>query len=724
MGNCFSLCKSYNCLAIDDDWRNRPLHEWNANDVRNFLRAEGYEDWEVHFSRYNGRNLVERLTEGNIAEEINLDPFRARDLIGLINRYRSQDVPAIPPVVATPPAVTDQPVVATPPVAEEQPPAGGGGVVDRTIHIPEEDEDDDTEEDEDDDTEDLDPITTLTVFDGVVEKRVLRGEYMMFSVRRTSVPDQNGEYLCYVQSIPPSYNGSCRVESIIRVHLAMFEKPIWYNHQDINVYIQQSEDALNQLRIASWNARCAAQFKNAPIERDALRNRMKTFARVICLSECDVVALQEMPSVVHKGAMKNLKNAVTGKQQLNDDLPLPIFWVEIEKMLLDALQELSLEEWGSEANEVFYNNPIGNQGPNRNIHTFIYKKSRVRCSGSKRILDPVHRNRALQRTPVLGYFHSIRFPESGQFTLCNLHIKPSLQAEPRRHSIEVQRIGNMIEHIERDHSIGELIFLGDMNISSQTPRSFRPGSEVTYVINDDDEYTGIVGDDRPAIITCTVTHDGFQHEVSKRKINNTRIRYTDEEEHRLFQQKYYNNSVDVDENHFQPTPEEETWDKFVRRGYIPCIQDCFTNTKKTHSYDNIWINRRLDSHRPQLNDVPPQGRPPPYTADNERPLKIITDTVRLQLSYVPGAPLDPWRSHLKRTPFENFRRGVFEHKHVLPVGDNGVSDHNLVFMDVKLMEDVRSDIEINVVPEPPPYSPGKCKSTTSSTGTSPNATDT
>jgi hypothetical protein len=251
------------------------------------------------------------------------------------------------------------------------------------------------------------------------------------------------------------------------------------------------------------------------------------------------------------------------------------------------------------------------------------------------------------------------------------------------------------------------MFVGDMNVGSQTPRSFRPGSEVTYVINGHDEYTGIVGEmAKPAIINCPVTHDGFQHSVSKRKIDNTRIRYTDEDEHDFFQLKYGNNSVDVDENHFLPTPEEETWDQFVRRGYIPCIQDCFTNTQMTHSYDNIWIKRTLDYYRPQLNEVPPDGRPPLYAPDNDRPIKIITDTVRLEsLVNVPAAPLEPWRPHLRRTPYENFRRGVFEHINVLPTGDNGASDHNLVFMDVTLMEDVKSDIEVNVVPSVPPPNP-------------------
>lgn len=626
------------CLAIDDDWRNRPLHEWNADDVRNFLRAEGYEDWEVHFSRYNGRNLVERLTEGNIVQEINLDPYRARDLIGLINRYRSQDVPAIPPVVTVPP------------VTQVQPPDGGGGVNDGGLDGP----------------------SALVVFNDVSDNqceitRVLRGEYIMFEVMKAKNADKDGMHLCYVKRIPPSYNGSCRVGGIIHIHATRFHQPVWYDHQDIDVYIRQSEDALKHFRIASWNVRCATQMGNAP-NKTELHNRMRALADVICRSECDIVALQELPSIINK----NKKG-----------MP-PIFWFETEEILLDELQQLSLEEWGSEANEVFYDDPNGPQGPNRNIHTFIYKKSRVRCSGSNRILDPTHRNQVLQRTPVLGYFHNIRFPDSGNFTLCNLHLQPTNAKE------EVQRIGNLIELIEREHSIGELIFLGDFNLSSQTPRSFRIGSEVTYM-KGGIQRTGIVKEDKPArAATCEVSHElNDIQKVNKKRDDPAQLHYTDENEQDFFQIKYGGNSINVDENKFKPTPDEETWDKFIKFKYIPCIQDVFTNAVMDSSYDNIWIKRTLDYHRPSLND------------ESER--KIITNVNRLALS-------DVDMNGLKLNPFENFRRGVFEHKEILLPGQHvitggGVSDHNLVFMDVTLMEDVKSDIEVNVVPSVPPPSP-------------------
>lgn len=513
---------------------------------------------------------------------------------------------------------------------------------------------DDDGDDGDDDADDQ----IVIVFNGVQETYVLRGKYMMFHVQRGAI-NMNREHWCRVIEIPPSYMGSLKRGSIIRLLTDEFEKPSWYEHIQVDIYNQHCRDALNHLRIASWNVQCAVQFGDAQnIER-----KIDRIAEVICKIECDVIALQEMPSIVNAGLIGNLSTAVTSNPDLIGNLPT--FWFQIEKMLLDALRLKSLEEWGSEATEVFYDRPLGNQGSNRNTHAFIYKKSKLRCSGSQRILDPNFKNRILQRTPVLGYFHNIRFPGNGKFTLCNLHVKPS-QAET-----EIRRIGYLIPQI-KSHSIGELIFLGDLNIGSQTPRCFKINSRVRFIRNNV-ERIGTVFKDRPAIRNCTVREDNGIERTINKSVGNAQLRYVNHVEQEFHDKKYSNNSDDVDANNFTPTPSEDTWDEFIRYNYIPCIKDVFTNTALNRSLDNIWVTETLDGYRPKLNRTDPHSP------------SVNTTTVRLNLSDEGGQPLT-------LTPRQNFLRGVYQ-------VDN-VSDHSLVFMDIKLNEQFSTEIHENIVPRP------------------------
>lgn len=499
----------------------------------------------------------------------------------------------------------------------------------------------------------------VIVFNGVQETYVLRGKYMMFHVQRGAI-NRNREHWCHVIDIPASYMGSLKKGSIIRLLTDEFEKPSWYEHiQDVD-YNNHCRDALNHLRIASWNVQCAATFGDA----QNIEQKIDRIAEVICKSECDVIALQEMPSIVNARWIGNLATAVTNNPDLIGNLPT--FWFQIEKMLLDALRLKSLEEWGSEATEVFYDPPLGNQGPNRNIHAFIYKKSKLRCSGSQRILDPNFKNRILQRTPVLGYFHNIRFPGNGKFTLCNLHLKPS-NAET-----EVRRIGYLIPQI-KSHSIGELIFLGDLNIGSQTPRCFKINSRVRFIHNNA-ERIGTVVADRPAIGNCTVRDDNGVYRIINKTVDNpAQLQYVNPIEQEFHDKKYSNNSDDVDANNFTPTPSEDTWDEFVRHNYIPCIKDVFTNSALNRSLDNIWITETLDGYRPKLNPTDPHSP------------SVNTTTVRLNLS-------DEGERPLTLTPFQNFSRGVYHVDHA--------SDHSLVFTDIKLNEQFSTEIHENIVPRP------------------------
>ena len=499
----------------------------------------------------------------------------------------------------------------------------------------------------------------VTVFNGVQETYVLRGKYMMFHVQRGAI-NMNREHWCRVIEIPPSYMGSLKRGSIIRLLTDEFEKPSWYEHIQDDIYNQHCIDALNHLRIASWNVRCAVPFGAA----QNINHKIDMIAEVICKSECDVIALQEMPSIVNAGLIGNLSTAVTSNPDLIGNLPT--FWFQIEKMLLDALRLKSLEEWGSEATEVFYDPPLGNQGPNRNTHAFIYKKSKLRCSGSQRILDPNFKNQTFQRTPVLGYFHNIRFAGNGKFTLCNLHLKPS-NAET-----EVRRIGYLIPQI-KSHSIGELIFLGDLNIGSQTPRCFKINSRVRFT-HTNAERIGTVVADRPAIGNCTVREDnGVNRIINKAVDNPAQLRYVNPVEQEFHDRKYSNNSDHVDANNFLPTPGENTWDEFVRHNYIPCIKDVFTNSALNRSFDNIWITETLDGFRPRLNPTDPHSP------------SVNTTTVRLNLSNEGERPLT-------LTPRQNFLRGVYQ-------VDN-VSDHSLVFADIKLNEQFSTEIHENIVPRP------------------------
>ena len=651
LNNLFSTC-----FTIDDGWINTPLSVWNADDVRNFLRTEGYEDWETYFPMYNGRNLSS-LTEQRLISELRLDEIRARDLLHLISGYVSNN------------DTNSASSQGSAPDDDQRTYNVSNSGTDSTsshdnIHVDDQHNDNalpsfravsdltdqfdegystcnnaptvngnksDSDSTTDGKAEDGDDITMEND-----SFPVLRGEYSMFNVKRSKDVIES-RHICQVLEVPPSYSGSSKIGSFVMISPECFKEPDWLD-KSLNYNDQECSD-LNKIRIASFNVKCTCQMGDAPKEFDLLRTKISQIAQVICRSGSDIVALQELPF------------------KLNAKGKMPIFFSDVERLLLEALKEETLLDWECIACEAFYQEEKKTKG--QDVHAFVFKKNIIRCSRVVKIVHNKDRSNWLQRPLILGFFHNVRFPDNGHFTLCNVHTKPD------RAEQEILNIGQIIAGME-SIAQGTLIILGDFNMCGTTPHLFNKGDRVKYKLNSN-EVEGTVVEQKIKLVY--INRDNCENKNAD-TVDKTKVEYIDKNAADERTQHLLRNNGDDGCNRTPPIPEQNLWSDFSSRNYIPCVVNSCTNYSMDNCYDNIWMKENFWGHH------------------REDP------TIR-HSSVVPED---------ERTTFEkNFKNGVFEYKYFLfhrgeQMGMK-TSDHNLIFVDIKLSNCKSIDVDARILKE-------------------------
>jgi hypothetical protein len=332
-----------------------------------------------------------------------------------------------------------------------------------------------------------------------------------------------------------------------------------------------------RIRIGSWNIRCTHEFKRKDAFFCGLLVRFKKLAQVICKSECDIVALQELPmsfrttnefiSIRAENVLPELIRSLDDTEEENGSN---------DKWSFAYSEDFPQDCWYKHRNVKSIEGKIVEHYPRSNgeyIHAFVFKKNKILCHSVEQVLDLTYQENRFKHAPSLGRFTFIEL--NFHFSLCNVHMRPESKEDKKEKKVvpamdsrhEIQDLGECIPHL-RKYNPDSTIFIGDWNSSAQ---QYAP----------DDDYINV----------------------------NQRT-------------------------HFPPYV-SNVWNGFTQNGYIPAVKNCFTNVSGTHQYDNIWIPnaigdkrvKAMELHQPTSTN--PKVRPQSY--ERTRNVVYLTDVCRNSL---------------------------------------------------------------------------------------------
>ena len=347
-------------------------------------------------------------------------------------------------------------------------------------------------------------------------------------------------WVCEVMKEPTVTNSSIKVGQQVFVQKDMLFNPGILAKPPVPV---KQYPPHQRIRIGSWNIRCTHNFKRLDAFFCGLLVRFKKLAHVICKSECDIVALQELPmsfrttnefiSIRAENVLPELIRSLDDTEEENGSN---------DKWSFAYSEDFPQYCWYKHRNVKSIEGKIVDHYPKNNgeyIHAFVFKKNKIICHSVEQILDLTYQENRFKHAPSLGRFTFIEL--NFHFSLCNVHMRPESKEKKEEKKLvpamdsrhEIEDLGECIPYLRR-YNPDSTIFLGDWNSSAQ-------------------EYA-------PEDLTLNVNQ----------------------------------------RTHFPPYV-PNVWDKFRDDGYTSAIKNCFTNVGGTYQYDNIWIPEALEDKR--LRDV-------------------------------------------------------------------------------------------------------------------------
>jgi hypothetical protein len=468
----------------------------------------------------------------------------------------------------------------------------------------------------------LPPPERLTVF---------RGPYTLCQVEVNSAIGRNNDSVAVYKIIKnsPLSSRTNYINDLVVLKRSVFDEPEW-------ITIQQglSQEAKNELilqeilskkryaRIASWNVACMNNF-DLPTTQLQLDLKLTNIARVIINSNCDIVALQELPYIITlqeetsnmqeetsnidrdeprleleldntdhealnnqavvnaeqrrdinrtrentqtRGAHRTQKTQKTQKTKKTKKTPKTFDY--IREQLVIKLKELSNDSWNIQWSRCFYDNYDARKG--RGVLAFAYNSDVVQAQQPQdiefRIDDRRSTDNRIKRMPIYGSFRIGKL----DFILVNVHLNPK-DAIHEANDLTTNLIPKLQER-QGHFKAQSVIFLGDFNLSYTTRGTFA-----------------------------------------------------------------------------KPKPDDNTWNPLIQNGFMPCIKDTFTNVVQSCCYDNIWIHKSMAS----------------VLHNNPKALGLEEKGVK-EITHI----LEPGRRLLKSDMKAFFQKQA--------------SDHNLVFIDLRI----------------------------------------
>ena len=228
-------------------------------------------------------------------------------------------------------------------------------------------------------------------------------------------------------------------------------------------------------RIASWNVACMNNF-DLPTTEAQLDIKLTNIAKVIINSNCDIVALQELPYIITLHEIQEQLD--TDEQNPNQSYPPKIqkTFDYIREQLVNKLQEISNDSWDIQWSTSFYENFDARKG--RGVLAFAYNADVVEAQHpynvELRVNDERNEATRIKRMPICGSFRIGML----SFILVNVHLSPK-NAVHEANDLAANLIPKLEEHYGKLKA-QSAIFLGDFNMSYTTKGMFakpKPGED-------------------------------------------------------------------------------------------------------------------------------------------------------------------------------------------------------------------------------------------------------
>jgi len=305
------------------------------------------------------------------------------------------------------------------------------------------------------------------------KQTVYRGPYTLCQVVPILNVDKNGYHAYEIVKSSPLNPTKKYGNTPVFLHKSVFEEPKWITikqgmspEDKKQVIMQELLSKKRYARVASWNVACMNNF-DLPTTEEQLGRKLKNIAEVIINSNCDIVALQELPYVITLQETIQSGSSPKKTQEKFDYL---------RQRLQDRLQEVSNDSWVIEWSTSFYENYDARKG--RGVLAFAYNSDVVEAQHpynvELRVNDKRKEETRVKRMPICGSFRIGML----EFILVNVHLSPK-NADHEANDLAANLIPKLEEHYGSLKS-QSVIFLGDFNMSYTTKGMFakpKPGDD-------------------------------------------------------------------------------------------------------------------------------------------------------------------------------------------------------------------------------------------------------